>query len=155
MISKFNFLRLVCKGKAPGLIGLDVGTVFIGVAVVYDPFGKGRPAPVTTLNRRNCDINLEIQKLLLNIDGIVVGKPEKMTTSRDYITDTINVLAQTIPLPFVTTNEDFSTVEASQLLYKTSLRYSKSKYLKDQVSACIILENFIKYSKETMKRLPN
>ena len=155
MLSHFHFLRRIKLEKNVGLIGLDIGTTFIGVGLVHDAFGSGTPKPFTTLNRRECNIVESLQKLTPGMHGIVVGMPSEMSTGTDFVTNTINILSKEISLPFVLVNEDNSTVAATDFLYNINPRYAHRKLLQDQIAACIILKRFIKDGRQIMHTLPS
>ena len=55
MLSRIQFVKTLGKVKIVNLLALDIGTRFIGVAVVQDAFGTGVPYPVTTIDRSKCD----------------------------------------------------------------------------------------------------
>lgn len=153
MISNFQFLKLIQLEKNVGLMGLDIGSGFIGIGIAKDAFGKGYPCPVSTLDRRKCDISREIEKLVGGIHGIVVGFTKVNNPNGEVVKNTVSMLSKHIKVPFVMMNEDYSTVKAADLLYQICPRYAKSKYLLDQVAACVILQRFIDESKEKIIKL--
>ena len=154
MLSHFQFIRKIKSEKAVNLIGLDIGNVFIGIATAKDVFKHGKSVPITTLNRKQSDIIAEINKIIPSMNGIIVGMPTTINPNNKVIIDTVNYLSKHINLPFVSMNEDYSSVDAANYLYQINPRYAKSKYLTDQIAACIILDNFIKHAKEYKRDLP-
>ena len=153
MLSRIQFVKTLGKVKIVNLLALDIGTRFIGVAVVQDAFGTGVPYPVTTIDRSKCDFVKEIDSQLSEIHGIVVGMPTS-PDFQDFIHKAVSLLTLRIHLPFVSTNENFSSFEAARLLKKINPGYAQNKFLYDQVAACIILNTFIMQGKETIRTLP-
>jgi len=126
------------------LLGVDVGTVRVGVAV-SDP--QGRVAvPVTTVARGRGDIDrLAALADERGVAGIVVGLPRSLRggegraaqASRDFAADLARRVA---PTPVRLVDERFTTTSASQGLRDAGVGSRRARHVVDQVAATAILQ---------------
>jgi putative Holliday junction resolvase len=126
------------------LLGLDVGTVRIGVAV-SDPEGR-MAVPVTTVSRGRGDIDqLVTLAQERGVAGIVVGLPRTLRggegpaaqASRDFAVDLARRVA---PTPVRLVDERFTTTSASQGLRDAGVGTRRARHVVDQVAATAILQ---------------
>jgi putative Holliday junction resolvase len=126
------------------LLGVDVGTVRIGVAV-SDPDAR-MAVPVTTVARGRGDVD-ELAALAAErgVAGIVVGLPRSLhggegraaQASRDFAA----ALARTVaPTPVRLVDERFTTTSASQGLRDAGVGTRRARHVVDQVAATAILQ---------------
>ncbi|PIQ23683.1 Holliday junction resolvase RuvX [bacterium (Candidatus Blackallbacteria) CG17_big_fil_post_rev_8_21_14_2_50_48_46] len=133
----------------PRVLGLDVGTRTIGIAV-SDPMGWFA-RPVTTIQRKSWKDDLaELAKILQEFQAkqIVVGLPlggnGEMTEQARYSKGAANRIHQEFPdleLHFI--DESHSSEFAQEQMLATGMKKRKRKAMIDQVAAVKILQDFI------------
>jgi putative Holliday junction resolvase len=130
-------------------LGVDVGTVRIGVAVC-DPDGI-LATPVETVRRDRHDRHLRRLATLvdeLDIVEVVVGLPRTLAdrtgpSALDAIA-TADALAERIsPTPVRLTDERLTTVTAQRSLREAGVRAKGQKAMIDQVAAVGILQSWL------------
>ena len=130
-------------------LGLDVGTVTIGIAI-SDPLGMFAQ-PVRTLRRtgRKADV-AEIVELVgeREVVNIVVGLPLRTDATEGDSAKEARRMADALgsALPGVRMfmqDERFSTAEAERTLIAGNVRRKKRKQLIDQVAAVLILQSWL------------
>ncbi|MBJ95174.1 MAG: Holliday junction resolvase RuvX [Rickettsiales bacterium] len=130
-------------------LGLDVGTVTIGIAV-SDPLGMFAQ-PVRTLRRtgRKADV-AEIVSLVREreVGTVVIGLPLRTDASEGESAKEARrmaaALAAALPdIPMVLQDERFSTAEAERTLIEGGVRRKKRKQVVDQVAAVLILQSWL------------
>jgi putative Holliday junction resolvase len=135
----------------PGVrIGIDVGTVRIGVAT-SDPDGM-LATPVATVPRdaQSADRVAELAVRLGAIE-IVVGLPLALsgreTASTADARGVAAELAATHPIPVRLVDERLSTVSAQTALHRSGRNAKKSRSVIDQVAAVIILQHALDWER--------
>lgn len=129
-------------------IGLDVGSVRIGVAVCAAP---GLPAvPLTTITRTNLARDLEAIVKLATDRGartIVVGMPLQLSGSAGPAAEKIGAfvrkLQEKFAGPIVTVDERLTTAAAEKKLRDLPLSGSKRRRHVDEVAAVEILNSYL------------
>lgn len=133
-------------------IGIDVGTVRIGVArsdlhaVLATPFG--------TIARGAGDI-AEVVRMVAECEAIevVVGLPLALSGSRTASTedavDFARQVAAASALPVRLVDERLSTVSAQRALHSTGMDVRRSRPVIDQVAATIILQHALDFERST------
>jgi len=130
-------------------LGLDVGTVTIGIAI-SDPLGMFAQ-PVRTLRRtgRKADV-AEIVELVQEreVANIVVGLPLRTDATEGDSAKEARRMADALglALPGVQMSmqdERFSTAEAERALIAGKVRRKKRKQLIDQMAAVVILQSWL------------
>jgi putative Holliday junction resolvase len=129
-------------------LGVDVGTVRVGVAV-SDPHGV-LATPVTTL-ARNATGATDLDQLVALVEEhevveVVVGLPRTMrgtdgaavVAARSYGTALADRIA---PIPVVYVDERLTTVTAEKILIERGVRGRRRRQVIDQVAATRILQN--------------
>ncbi len=133
-------------------LGLDVGTVTIGVAI-SDPLGMFAQ-PVRTLRRtgRKADV-AELVELVREreVNRIIVGLPLRMDASEGDSAREARRMAEALGsaldgVTIVLQDERFSTAEAERTLIEGNVRRSKRKQVIDQVAAVLILQSYLDQS---------
>ena len=130
------------------LLGLDVGTVRIGIAT--SDVLQILATPLETYKRRTLYLDdryiVELAQKL-QISTIVVGLPLKLDgTEGDsalMARQLANKIAEHTSLPIVFQDERLSTVSAERILIETGTRRKERKGQVDQIAATIILQNYI------------
>jgi putative Holliday junction resolvase len=136
------------------ILAMDFGEKFIGVAtycVNRDPY----PTPYGRIANKGQDAVLkELRSILDNecVDLVVIGLPHlidgKTTSSTERARTFVSMIREQITLPVEEQDETLSTFEAESRM-KSSPQYNFQVDLSqiDAVSACVILEDFIRRKK--------
>ena len=127
------------------LMGLDLGTKTIGVAV--SDVSRTIATPRTTLRRTKLSRDMETLRALIadeGIGGIVVGLPVNMDGSEgpraQSARDVAARLAEGLALPVALWDERWSTVAAERAMLDADLSRRKRALKVDQVAAAYILQ---------------
>lgn len=130
------------------IIGLDVGTVRIGIAT-SDPLGI-IASSYEVYKRRNLYLDAKYLSMLaekLESDTFVIGLPLKMDGSEGESARMVKELASALEKEtkskIVFQDERLSTVSAEKILIESNMRREKRKNVVDQVAATIILQNYL------------
>lgn len=130
------------------IIGLDVGTVRIGIAT-SDPLGI-IASSYEVYKRRNLYLDAKYLSMLaekLESDIFVIGLPLKMDGSEGESARMVKELASALEKEtkskIVFQDERLSTVSAEKILIESNMRREKRKNVVDQVAATIILQNYL------------
>ena len=130
--------------KPVSVIGLDIGTVRVGVARASWP--DGIPAPLATIEN-GPSLMTELRKLISALDCklIIAGKPRNMagddTPQTEYTLRLANEISQRLGLPIYYQDEAITSIKAEAELKQRRKPYTKSDI--DSLSATFILEDFI------------
>jgi putative Holliday junction resolvase len=130
-------------------VGIDVGTVRIGVAA-SDPDGI-LATPVETVRRDRTDKHVRrLVKLIgeLGAVEVVVGLPRTLAdrtgpSARDAIAVADALAARIAPIPVRLADERLTTVTAQRSLREAGVRAKGQKVMIDQVAAVGILQNWL------------
>jgi putative Holliday junction resolvase len=133
----------------PGrILGLDVGTKTIGVAV-SDPLGITAQG-VTTIRRNTLKSDLkELQGFieLYNASLLVVGYPRNMNGTvgeqARYVDRFVEAAQETLKLPVELMDERLSTRVAQQAMMAGNVKAAKRKEIIDQQAAIVILQGYL------------
>ena len=130
------------------LLGLDVGDVRIGVAI-SDILGSGAH-PLCTLTRTNRQRDVTAIGDLVsihNVERIIIGLPVSLDgtlgTQAEKVQQFGNRLSQTLGITVEYFDERFTTTEAEEILDKVENDAKNRKNIIDQVSAVIILDEYM------------
>lgn len=130
------------------LLGLDVGDVRIGVAV-SDVLGSGAH-PLCTLTRTNRQRDITAIGDLAsihNVERIIIGLPISLDgtigTQAEKIQKFGARLSKGLQIPVEFLDERFTTTEAEDILDKVEMDPKERKKIIDQVSAVIILDEYL------------
>lgn len=130
------------------LLGLDVGDVRIGVAI-SDILGSGAH-PLCTLTRTNRQRDVTAIGDLVsihNVDRIIIGLPVSLDgtigTQAEKVQQFGNRLSQTLGITVEYFDERFTTSEAEEILDTVEIETKNRKNIIDQVSAVIILNEYM------------
>jgi len=130
------------------VIGLDVGTKTIGVAV-SDPL-RMFAQPVETVGRKGLKTDLpKLQALVVRheVDAIVVGLPLELDGSESrsarLARQVGDGLGELTGLPVHYVDERFSSVEAERALVQQDVSRKRRKQIIDQAAAVLILQGYL------------
>ena len=132
------------------ILGLDVGTKTIGVAVSDEMGWTGQG--IGTIRRTNIRADLsELGEYLQQyaVEKIVVGVPRNMNGSigraAEQVYFFIEQLREKFPIPIDTWDERLSTVAAERVLLEADMSWGKRKKVIDKVAAALILQGYLDY----------
>ncbi len=130
------------------LLGIDFGTVRVGVAV-SDP-GRTIAFPLATYHRQDADRDAEFFRDMVaeeEIAGFVVGLPMH-TDGREGLKAAEarafgNWLAEQTQLPVAYFDERFSTVQAETILWDAGLTHKRRRERRDRLAAQLVLQAYL------------
>ena len=129
-------------------IGLDIGTVRIGIAT-SDILGMFASS-YEVYRRKNLFLDAKYMAELatkLDADTFVLGLPLKMNGEEGDSVKMVKEFAEELKkhsdLPIVFMDERLSTVSAERILIESNMRREKRRNVIDQVAAEIILQNYL------------
>ena len=135
------------------LLGLDVGDTRIGVAL-SDELGVAAH-PLCTLTRKNRKVDLIAISDLVSIhkvECVVIGLPISLDgsigTQAEKIQKFAKRLEHIIDIPIEFQDERFTTAEAEEILHELNKDAKAQKELIDEVSAVIILDDYLNRDQE-------
>lgn len=130
------------------IIGLDIGTVRIGIAT-SDILGM-IASSYEVYKRKNLYLDAKYMAELakkLDSDTFVIGLPLKMDGSEGdsvkMVRDFAEELKKNTNANIIFQDERLSTVSAERILLESNMRREKRKNVIDQVAATIILQNYL------------
>lgn len=130
------------------LMGLDVGTKRIGVAVSDERAVIARG--LTTIERRGLTEDLEALARLIDEYGIsqtVVGLPRDLKGTvgpgARKVLEFVDALRERVTVPVVVWDERLTTVVAEKALIEGGVSRRKRKGMRDRVAAVLILQNYM------------
>lgn len=130
------------------LLGLDVGDTRIGVAL-SDELGVAAH-PLCTLTRKNRKVDLIAISDLVSIhkvECVVIGLPISIDgsigTQAEKVQKFAKRLEHVIDIPIEFQDERFTTAEAEEILHELNKDAKAQKELIDEVSAVIILDDYL------------
>lgn len=136
------------------LLGLDVGDIRIGVAL-SDELGVAAH-PLCTLTRKNRKVDLIAIADLVSIhkvERVIIGLPISLDGSIGTQAEKVQKFAQrlenVIDIPIEFQDERFTTAEAEDILQELNKDTREQKELIDEVSAVIILTDYLNQDRET------
>jgi putative holliday junction resolvase len=130
------------------LLGLDVGTRRIGVAV-SDLLGITAQG-LDTVQRRNKRYDLQHLARVIrdyNVSEIVVGLPLRLSGTDSAQTEKVLAFVEDLkkrfPLPIHLWDERLTSVQANRLLKEAELSIEKRAAAVDRIAAMLILQSFM------------
>ena len=134
-------------------LGLDVGDVRIGVALSDETATLASGLP--TLNRVGPRKDVKAVAALVREHGageVVVGMPRRLDGTvgpqAEKVTSFMAELRALVRVPVVEWDERFTSVMATQALIEGGVSRRDRKKSVDQVSAVLILQNYLDYRKQ-------
>ncbi len=142
-----DFKKNLHKNKR--LLGLDVGTKTIGVALSDRDKNIATPKFIVKRKSNEKDIQIISDYILENsVEGIVVGLPlnseEEETKSSNFVRKFTKTLDEKIKIPIFFQNEYLTSFEAENFLIDDmSTKFKKTKEIVDKVAAHYILQDVL------------
>jgi putative Holliday junction resolvase len=131
-----------------GVVGLDLGTVTIGVA--GSDSLRTAASPITTIKRKKFTLDANQLITILNerdVKGIVLGLPLNMDGSEGPRAQATRAFARNFeklsPLPITYWDERLSTVAAERVLIAADTSRKRRAEVIDQVAASYILQGLL------------
>jgi putative holliday junction resolvase len=147
-VSINSFVSIGQGGSFGRVLGLDVGTRRIGVAV-SDPLGITAQG-LKTLQRKNKNRDLEYLRRLVaeyDVKEIVIGLPLRMSGVEGVQAEKIRAFAAELcrrfRLPVHLWDERLTSAEANRLLRETDLSIEKRGQAVDRMAAILILQGWM------------
>jgi len=133
------------------VLGLDLGTKTLGVAITDKTNSIASPLKVIRFNESNYEELIEPVKELVDrysITDIVLGLPKNMDNSLGFAAERSlkfkELLEKNINIEISLIDERLSTKEAEMILFNTGNNGKKRKKIIDGVAATIILETYLR-----------
>lgn len=136
----------------PRILGLDVGSKTIGVAV-SDPLGitaQGLP----TIRRQNKRLDFDqLERIIRHyqVAEIVVGYPLRMSGAEGIQAEKMQLFAEALrrrfQLPVHLWDERLTSAQANRFLRETELSIKRRGKVVDRLAATLILENWMESRK--------
>src|SRR5688572_4997874 len=129
------------------ILGLDVGTVRVGVAL-SDPLGM-TAQPLEVIHRRKTNTVQRIVQLIAEyeVERLVVGNPLKLSGEEGQASAAVDSfvedLKKEVKLPIDTWDERLSTAQAERQMIAAGARRETRKDNIDKVAAAIILQSYL------------
>jgi len=130
------------------LLGLDVGSVTIGMALT-DAM-RGIASPLSTIERKKLSADIvQLQTIIKkhSIIGLVIGNPINMDGSAGQRTQStrtfISNIAKHISLPMLLWDERMSTMAVERMMIEADLTRQRRAELVDKLAATYILQGAI------------
>ncbi len=143
----------------PRILGLDVGSRRIGVAV-SDPLGITAQG-LDTIQRQNKRTDFgTLEKVIqeYSVVEIVVGYPLRMSGAEGIQSAKMDVFAEELrkrfKLPVHLWDERLSSAQANRLLRETDMSIKRRGEVVDQMAAVLILQSWME-ARETTKTSPD
>ena len=132
------------------LIGLDLGSIRIGVSICDDK--QLIATPLKTINRNSLKDLVDELRLIINendIKGIIVGNPLNMDgssgRSAQSVKDTTENIEKNLDIPICLWDERLSSVGAFNLSSKSDINVSKREKKIDENAAAFILQGALDF----------
>lgn len=129
-------------------VGIDFGLVRTGIAI--SDTNQIISSPLQTIKSKDLISFLKKLNLENPFDTIVIGFPKQLNGQDSHITENVKILKDHLSLEFkkvkiMHIDERFTSKMASRIVYQAGLKkkQSKNKELVDQISASIILQDYI------------
>lgn len=129
------------------ILGLDVGTVRIGVAL-SDPLGM-TAQPLEVIQRKKVDAMARIVSLVTEheVERVVVGNPLTLGgeegQAAQAVHEFIEHLRTRLAVPIESWDERLSTAQAQKTMIASGVRRDKRKERIDMVAAALILQSYL------------
>ncbi|MCL5410404.1 MAG: Holliday junction resolvase RuvX [Patescibacteria group bacterium] len=129
-------------------LGIDFGSKRIGLALgQMIPKGAGVIDGTKGIN----EISSDIKKICVDndVEEIVIGLPKKPSGSPGELAEEIkefsDILEKNTNLPVHFEEEQFTSVEAEEILKESGKSYSRKSGKTDEIAAILILEQYINH----------
>ena len=129
------------------ILGLDIGTVRIGLAL-SDPLGI-TAQPLETIQRKKCDPIERIREIVeeYSISKLVIGNPltlnGKSSFASEKVAEFVEKLQKCLQLECILWDERMTTAQAEKLMISSGVRRQKRRESIDQVASAIILQSYL------------
>lgn len=129
------------------ILGLDVGTVRIGVAL-SDPLGIAAQ-PFEVIDRRKANALTRIAEIVSEngVERIIVGRPLRLSGEAGLAAQAVDLfvleLAAKVKVPIDLWDERLSTAQAERAMIEGGARRETRRQNIDKVAAALILQSYL------------
>ena len=133
------------------VLGLDYGTVTVGVAI-SDSMGITAQELETITRKQPSKLRQTLARIAeivqeYGVDTIVLGQPYNMNYTEGFRVEETEefrtLLERRVDVPIVMWDERLTTVESERILKECGVRRENRKAVIDQIAAAIILQNYL------------
>lgn len=152
-----KLIEIIKSKKYYKLLGLDIGTKRIGVAIFNSIATVVTPIRTIVRTKMESDVT-DIKNFILSnsIDGIIAGIPLQLngapSASSQTVLSLIEELNKEITIPIITHDERFTTALANTILKQIELPRIKRNKIDNEIAASLILEGFLIKLKDIMAK---
>ncbi|MBO1514826.1 MULTISPECIES: Holliday junction resolvase RuvX [Metabacillus] len=132
------------------IIGLDLGTKTLGVAVSDELGWTAQGIETIKINEENRDYNFARLTEIINeysIEKIVLGMPKNMNGSigprAEASQKFADILTKKFKLPVILWDERLTTMAAERMLISADVSRKKRKQVIDKMAAVMILQGYL------------
>ncbi len=136
------------SSPSPRVLGLDVGSKTIGMAV-SDPLGITAQG-LTTMRRQNKRLDFgQLEKVIreYNVTEIVVGYPLRMSGAEGIQSDKMKLFAEELhkkfKLPVHLCDERLTSAQANRVLRDSEMSIKRRGEVVDRLAAVLILQSWM------------
>lgn len=134
-------------------LGLDLGTKTLGLALSDKTNTIASPYKTIHFKEQE-ELITQLQEIVADkeIGTFVLGYPKNMNNSSGFAVERTekfkNILENSFDLPIILIDERLTTVEAENILIATDTKRKKRKKIIDSYAAALILDTYLKESRE-------
>lgn len=138
----------------PRLVGIDFGTVRIGVALSDPTQFLATPLPLILMQK---DLKLSAELLLKSLEkhapleALILGLPIHMDGKESPLSTQVRLFKELLhtltPLPIILWDERLSTAQSDRMLKEANLSRKNRVLIIDSVTAAAILQNYLDYKR--------
>lgn len=140
------------------LLGLDLGTKTLGVSITDKTCSLVRPLDVIRFQFEEYDVALE--KIInvineYNISEVVLGLPKNMDGSLGFASarsEKFKTILEEKGIKVYLVDERLTTKDAENRIHEMGLNIKNTKSVIDSISACIILESYLKAKENDIRK---
>lgn len=132
------------------IMGLDVGSKTIGVAVSDELGWTAQGLTTININEENNEFGLDELRIIINdneVKEIIVGLPKNMNGTigprGEASIKFAELLEETFEVPVVLWDERLTTMSAERVLLEADVSRKKRKKVIDKMAATIILQGYL------------
>ncbi|WP_456278179.1 Holliday junction resolvase RuvX [Bacillus sp. AK128] len=132
------------------ILGLDVGTKTVGVAVSDEMGWTAQGLETIQINEEKKEFGFKRLKEIIEeygVESVVVGLPKNMNGTigprGEACQEYADLLSETFQLPVQLWDERLSTMAAERILLSADVSRKKRKKVIDKLAASVILQNYL------------
>ena len=131
----------------PKILGIDLGTRYIGVAKSDDSGKIALPSDVIEV-RNSTEIVPQIVKIAksLGVEKIVIGLPLHLSGDESRMSSLVREIAEklrALDFDIILWDERFSSIQAEKAMREMEIKPSRNKKRINEISAVLILQTYL------------